>query len=648
MSAQRIPTAGPSRDVESEAKWRAIFGLSPIILCITGLEDGRIREVNETFLEVTGYTREEILGRTVTEMGLWLDLEQRERGMKSLRAGTPVRGVETKFRMKNGEERVTVLAADVVMVDGQPCILSALTDITDRKRAEEALRESERRFLVAFHANPLPMSITSLDDQRHLEVNEAAVRHSGFTREEMLGRTKAELGFWAAPEERERMLALLREHGRVRDFEVTFRSRTGELRHFLANSEVIMFGGEPAVLSVSLDITERKRIEAERQAEREAAEAAAESLRAAERAKDAFLAMLGHELRNPLGTITNAVAVLDKLGGSDTGRNLVAVIGRQTGHLARLVDDLLDVARLSSGKFELRVERVNVLELARESIEARTRAGVACGHSMELLGEAVYVDGDRTRLAQVLDNLVDNAIKYTPPGGSVRITTERSGEAAVLRVRDSGIGMAPELVPFVFDLFTQAPQTLERSHGGLGLGLALVKRLVELHGGMVAASSAGIGKGSEFTITLPAASGESLPAAGLSDRARADGKPGRCRVLVVEDSADARLGLQLLLEQSGHTVETAVDGQDGLAKLGGFHPDVALIDVGLPGMDGYELARMARSQPETRDIKLIAITGYGQAADKRRALDAGFDLHLAKPVDPLALQELLSGLGRDG
>jgi PAS domain S-box-containing protein len=648
MPARHVPSSGPARDLESEAKWRAIFGLSPIILCITGLEDGRIREVNETFLEVTGYTREEILGHTVTELGLWLNLEQREQGMKSLLAGTPIRGVETRFRMKNGEERVTVLAADVVMVDGQACILAALTDITDRKRAEEALRESERRFLVAFHANPLPMSITSLHDQRHLEVNEAAVRHSGFTREEMLGRTKAELGFWVSEEQRERMLNLLREHGRLRDFEVTFRNRTGELRQFLANSEVIMFGGEPAVLSVSLDITERSRIEAERQARQEEAEALAESLRAAERAKDAFLAMLGHELRNPLGTITNAVAVLDKVGGSDTSRNLVAVIGRQAGHLARLVDDLLDVARLSSGKIELRLEPLDLHELARQSLEARTRLGGHRGHSVELLGEAVYVEGDRTRLAQVLDNLVDNAIKYTPPGGRVTVATERSGEAAVLRVRDSGIGMVPELVPCVFDFFTQAPQTLERSHGGLGLGLALVKRLVELHGGSVSASSAGIGMGSEFTITLPAASEPTPRAVGPATGVRVGGKPLACRVLVVEDSADARLGLQLLLQQSGHSVETAANGQDGLAKLRRFRPDVALIDVGLPGMDGYELARMARSQPETRDIRLIAITGYGQAADKRRALDAGFDLHLAKPVDPLALQELLNGIERSG
>ncbi len=523
MTARRVDSAARVKDLESEAKLHAILGLSPTILCITDLADWRIREVNDTFLQTTGYSREEILGRTVTELGLWLDPDQRDQGMRSLRAGRPIHNVEARFRMKNGQERVTVLSADVVMVEGEACILAALIDITDRKRTEEELRER-----------------------------------------------------------------------------------------------------------------------------REEAEALAESLRAADRAKDAFLAMLGHELRNPLGTITNAVAVLDKVGGSEISRTLVAVIGRQAGHLARLVDDLLDVARLTSGKIELRPERVDLRALAAQCLEARARAGGEAEHSVALSGGAVHVHGDPTRLAQVLDNLVDNALKYTSPGGRVEIITELRGDQAVLRVRDSGIGMPAELVPHIFDLFTQAPQSLERSHGGLGLGLALVKRLVELHEGSVSASSAGPGQGSEFTVTLPAvaepADGSFAASGDASAGARAVAKRVGRRVLVVEDSADARLGVQLLLEQAGHVVETAGDGPEGLAKLGQFHPDVALIDVGLPGMDGYELARVARSQPETRDIRLVAITGYGQEEDRQRALAAGFDLHVAKPVNPAVLQDLLTRL----
>ncbi|MEX2221019.1 MAG: ATP-binding protein [Candidatus Rokuibacteriota bacterium] len=621
-------------------KLRAVFGLSPTILCLTGLGDGRVRDANGAFLSTSGYTREEILGRTTFELGLWVDPDQREEGIRQLKAGRTVRNMECRFRVKNGDERVTVLSADIVMFDGEACILSALTDITDRTRAEAALRESERRFMVAFHANPLPMSITSLRDHRHLEVNEAAVRHSGYAREEMLGHTKPELGFWVTVEERERVLNLLHAEGRVRDLEVTFRTRAGEDRQLLVNSEVIAFEGVPAVLSVSLDITERKQHEAQSRERREEAEALAESLRAASRAKDEFLAMLGHELRNPLGTLTNAVAVLERLPDDETMRHVVAIIGRQTGHLARLVDDLLDVSRVSSGKIELQRRPVDLHALARRSLEALAQAGRTERHTVLLEGVTVHVDGDAARLEQVINNLVDNALKYTPGAGRVTIATERADETAVLRVRDSGQGIRTDLLAHVFDLFVQEPQSLDRSRGGLGLGLALVKRLVELHGGSVAVWSAGPGQGSEFTVRLPAvAAPRSEPTEAGADAGSAVTR-GR-RILVVEDSLDARESLRLLLELAGHEVETSEDGPSGLAKLDAFRPEVALIDLGLPGMDGYTVAREMRRRPDARAIRLVAVTGYGQVEDRRRALDAGFDLHVTKPVDASMLDEML-------
>jgi PAS domain S-box-containing protein len=607
-------------------KLRAVFGLSPTILCLTGLNDGRVRDANDAFLSTSGYTREEILGRTPLELGLWVDPAQRDEGIRQLKAGRTVRSMECRFRVKGGEERMTVLSADIVMFDGEACILSALTDITDRTRAEAALRESERRFMVAFHANPLPMSITSLRDHRHLEVNEAAVRHSGYSREEMLGHSKPQLGFWVTAEQRERMLRLLHSEGRARDLEVTFRTRGGEERQLLVNSEVITFEDEPAVLSVSLDITERKQHE--------------ESLRAANRAKDEFLAMLGHELRNPLGTLTNAVAVLERLPGDETLRHVVAIIGRQTGHLARLVDDLLDVARVTAGKIELQRRPVELRALAGRCLDALAQAGRTERHTVVLEGLPVHVDGDAARLEQVLNNLVDNALKYTPASGRVTITTERAGETAVLRVRDTGEGIRTDLLAHVFDLFVQEPQSLARSRGGLGLGLALVKRLVELHGGSVAVWSAGPGQGSEFTVRLPAVA----PSVTEAARPGAGARPAaarRRRVLVVEDGADARQSLRLLLELAGHEVEACEDGPSGLARLRAFQPDVALIDLGLPGMDGYAMAREARGRPETRAIRLVAVTGYGQAEDRRRALAAGFDLHVTKPVDASMLDEVL-------
>ncbi len=615
-----------------DARLRAAFELSPTILAVTGLDDGRIIEVNEAFLRIIGYTRAEVIGRAIPELNLWVDPGQREQGLAVLRAGRPVRNLEARFRTKGGDEVVALASADIIVVDGRACVLTALMDITDRVRAEAALRESEQRFAHAFNANPLPMSITSLRDGRHLDVNEAAVRHSGYTREEMLGRTKPELGFWAATEERDRLLEALRRHGRVRDFEVTFRTKAGDDRHLLVNSEVITYGGEPAVLSVSLDITERKQLETQRETRRAEVETMA-------RAKDEFLAMLGHELRNPLGTITNALGALDRLVADDELRRLTAIIGRQTGHLSRLVDDLLDVARVTSGKIELRPETLDLRALAARCLEALAQAGRTGAHHVVLAGEPVHVHADPARVEQVISNLLDNALKYTPPGGRVGVTVDREGHDAVVRVQDTGEGIRPDLLGRVFDLFVQQPQALDRARGGLGLGLTLVRRLVELHGGSVAVASAGPGRGSEFTVRLPAVDG-----AGVRDgTGAAPGAPSRRqrRVLIVEDNADARESLRLLLELAGHEVEAVGDAPDGLAKVQTFRPHVALIDVGLPGIDGYALARRIRDVPAGRTMRLVALTGYGQAEDRRRAHEAGFDLHVTKPVEPDRLEDLL-------
>ena len=424
-------------------------------------------------------------------------------------------------------------------------------DITDRVRAEAALRESERRFAQLFHANPLPMTIVSMRTHRHLDVNEAAVRHSGYTREEMLGRTKPELGFWVAPEQRDNLLHQLLARGQARDFEVTFRTKAGEARQLLTNSEVITYEGEPAVLSVSVDITERKQLEAQREARREEAESLT-------RTKDEFLAILSHELRNPLGAISNALGVMDRLATSDDLRNVVGIIGRQTARLTRLVDDLLDVARVTSGKIALRLEPVDLYELAGRCVRGLREAGRARDHQVVVKGDPILVDGDPARLEQVVDNLLDNALKYTSPGGEIRLTTERVGSDALLHVRDTGEGIRSELGPRVFDLFVQEPQALDRSRGGLGLGLALVKQLVELHRGSVSVTSRGRGHGSEFTVRLPAA------IAHTEDRPTRPNPPdpvrNRCRrVLIVEDNADAREGLRLLLSYEGHEVETSED-----------------------------------------------------------------------------------------
>jgi PAS domain S-box-containing protein len=615
------------------ARLQAVFELSPTILTVTGLDDGRIIEVNDAFLLATGFSREEVIGRPVPDIAVWVDPGQREAGLTELRAGRSIRNVEARFRSRNGREIIAIANADVVIVDGRPRVLTALIDITDRVRAEAAMRESERRFAQLFHANPLPMTIVSMRTHRHLDVNDAAVRHSGYSRQEMLGRTKPELGFWVASGQRDDLLKQLLATGHARDFEVTFRTKTGEERQLLTNSEVITYEGEPAVLSVSVDITERKQLETQREARR----AEAESLT---KAKDEFLAILSHELRNPLGAIANALGVLDRLATTQELRKVVGIVDRQTTRLTRLVDDLLDVARVTSGKIALRLEPVDLRELAERCARGFRDAGRAREHRLEVEGDSVLVHGDLARLEQVVNNLLDNALKYTSAGGEIRLTTERAGGDAILRVRDTGEGIRSELGARVFDLFVQEPQALDRSRGGLGLGLALVKQLVELHGGTVAMTSLGRGHGSEFVVRLPAII---VRAANEPTAAPPSPAPGRRRrVLIVEDNADAREGLRLLLTYAGHEVETSEDASGGLEKLKSFQPEIALIDIGLPGVDGYALARMARQAPEARATYLVALTGYGQAEDRQKALAAGFDTHMTKPVDPVKLCTFLT------
>jgi CheY-like chemotaxis protein/nitrogen-specific signal transduction histidine kinase len=385
------------------------------------------------------------------------------------------------------------------------------------------------------------------------------------------------------------------------------------------------------VLSVSHDITERKQADAERESRREEAESHS-------RSKDEFLAMLGHELRNPLGTITNTLAVLDRMVGDPDTRRLLDIIGRQTSHLGRLVDDLLDVARVTSGKIDLRLRPLDLRALAQGCVDALVQAGRTPAHQVTVEGPAVHVSGDPARLEQVISNLLDNAVKYTPAGGKVTVVLEAVDGDAVLRVRDTGEGIRPELLERIFDLFVQEPQALDRTRGGLGLGLTLVRRLVELHGGSVAAQSAGAGRGSEFSIRLPA----TAPPVASGTGAPPSPGPGRRRVLVVEDNEDARESLTLLLRLGGHEVYAAANAEETLARVGSIRPDVMLIDVGLPGMDGYDLARSLRARPEGREIGLVALTGYGQAEDQRRARVAGFDLHLTKPVDPGRLAQVLA------
>ncbi|HMB37130.1 MAG TPA: MASE1 domain-containing protein [Methylomirabilota bacterium] len=377
-------------------------------------------------------------------------------------------------------------------------------------------------------------------------------------------------------------------------------------------------------------------------AQAQAAQAEAET---ANRLKDEFLAMLGHELRNPLGAISNAVHILDRVddvrGPSATQAR--EIISRQVQHLSGLIDDLLDVGRVMTGKIRLNRGPLDLFQAVERSLHTLSAAGKTHDHTIRLNGESVWVDGDVTRIEQVALNLLENALRYTPPGGAISIDASQQGERAVLRVEDSGAGIHPDLLPRIFDLFVQGERGADRSHGGLGIGLTLVKRLAELHGGTIEAVSAGPGMGSVFTLTLPALS-MPLPASAPAPSAAV---PAR-RVAIIEDNVDSRETLRVLFEMYGHEVHEAGDGPSGVELVLRVQPDAAFVDVGLPGFDGYEVARRIRAAPNGRRVQLIAVTGYGLPADQAQARQAGFNHHVVKPVHPNQVNSLLRDPGAGG
>jgi len=357
----------------------------------------------------------------------------------------------------------------------------------------------------------------------------------------------------------------------------------------------------------------------------------------------AFLAMVGHELRNSVSAVRNAV-VSARLDSGRCERALDIAL-RQTEQLDRLVDDLLDIPLIAQGRVRLNRQRVCLTEVIEHAVEATRFLVEDRGHTLTVSPPAdrVRVDGDPLRLEQIVVNLVSNAAKYTDRGGRIELFVERHGAEAMLRVRDSGIGIPPDVLPRIFDCFVQGERTPEHVQGGLGIGLAVVRSLVALHGGRIEARSEGLGKGAEFVVHLAAvptaASGELAPAGSFRDGTRAE---GCLRVLVVEDNPDVAESLMMLLGVFGHDVRVARDGPTALRLACADVPELMLVDIGLPGMDGCEMARRARRTPELREVELVAITGYGSDEDRRRTLGAGFDHHLTKPVDPAALRKLLA------
>jgi signal transduction histidine kinase/ActR/RegA family two-component response regulator len=419
---------------------------------------------------------------------------------------------------------------------------------------------------------------------------------------------------------------------------VALARRVNEPLAALAGMAKALSTGTPAEPPEQLRVREIAETSEALAAAAHAVRAREKSLRDADRAKDEFVAMLSHELRNPLGALAAAAQVLQKVGAQEgAAADAGDVVGRQVEHMTRMVEDLLDVSRVTRGKVSLARQPFDFTELVDDTVAEMRAAGRLAGHEVRLDLAPVWVRADEARVAQIVSNLVGNAVKYTPIGGQVAVSLRRDHDSAVLRVRDSGIGMTPELAGRVFDLFVQGERTLDRGPGGLGIGLTLVRHLAELQGGKAFAASAGPGQGSIFTVTLPATE----PQPELRAAQKAPPERRRHRIVLIEDNEDARRTLAAALTLEGHQVHEAADGITGIAALARVNPDVAVVDIGLPGVDGYKVAETLRATPEHDAMVLIALTGYGQPDSLRRAREAGFDEYVTKPIAPERLVRLM-------
>ncbi len=513
-------------------------------------------------------------------------------------------------------------------------VLLAIEDNTDHRRAEAAVQHSETRYRRLFETAKDGILILNAETGTVMDANPFMTTLLGYSHEEFVGKELWEIGLFPDIEESRAAYRKLQEKGYVRYEHLPLESASGKKVEVEFVSNVYAENDHQVVQCNIRDITERSRLQ--RQTQEQAA-----VLADMDRRKDEFLAMLGHELRNPLSPILHAALLLrlhndrNRVAGIENPilKQSTDIIERQVGQLAHLVDELLEVSRITTGRIQLHQESLALGVVVNHAVATVRSLIHQRKHelTLSLPTQAIWLHADAARLEQVVVNLLTNAAKYTDPGGHVWVTLQQEGAEAVLRVRDTGVGIAPEILPRIFDLFTQAKQSLDRSQGGLGIGLALVQRLVELHGGTVEATST-VGQGSEFAVRLPVVS---LPARRPLSSATERDQSSRpsLRVLVVDDNVDTAATLAMLVRESGHDVRIAYDGSSVLEAALDFRPDVILLDIGLPGLNGYEVGKQIRQQPALQNTVLVALTGYGQENDRQSSQEAGFDHHLVKPGD---------------
>ncbi len=617
--------------------------------------DGIIQNWNAAAERLFGYSSQQAVGRHISLIIPPERIAEEDLIISRLKAGERIDHFETERRRADGTLLLVSLTISPVRDDTGTVVGASkiVRDVTRQRQAELRERQllaeaaaANAKFEAFFEQGAVFAGIIQVDGII-LEVNRLSWEGCGYAREQVVGMPFWD-GPWWAPSPAS--VAQIKAGSAQAAAGQTFRA---ELAYFVAD------GGErvaDVIIQPILDenrrvlflaptwtnITDRKRLE-------DNLRALASDLSEADRRKNEFLAMLAHELRNPLAPISNAVHAL-RLGATSAAavQSASDMLERQVGQMARLVDDLLDVSRITRGTIELRPERVELSPVVTQAVDAARPAFRSLNHELTvaLPEQPIYLMVDPARLAQVVGNLLNNANKFTDRDGRVWLTVERAGSQAVVRVRDNGIGIAPDQLPRLFDIFTQVDTSLERSRDGLGIGLTLVKTLVEAQGGSVEAHSEGLGRGSEFVVRMPIA--PETPMKPVSATATAPAPAARRRILIVDDNRDGAESLAMLLSIAGHEPHVAFDGQAGIDAAERLLPDAVLLDIGLPGLNGYEVCRRIRQEPWGRELMLIALTGWGQDEDRARSKEAGFDRHLVKPVDPAGLMTLLASIPSRG
>jgi PAS domain S-box-containing protein len=623
---------------EAQARLAAIVESSQDVIVSKTL-GGIIRTWNTAAERLFGYTAEEAVGQSITLIIPPDRLDEEKEILARLSRGERIEHYETVRRAKDG--RLIDLSLTISPTrDAEGQIIGAskiARDITERRRAEEA---QARLAAIVESSHDAIISKTLGGIIRTW--NTAAERLFGYTAEEAVGQSITLIIPPDRLDEEKEILARLSRGERIEHYETIRRAKDGRLIDLsltispLRNAQGHIIGAS----KIARDITERKRTD---NALREAMEA----LRKADRRKDEFLALLAHELRNPLAPLRNGLQVMRLAKDPDVMDKSMNIMERQLSHMVRLIDDLLDISRISLNKMELRRSSVLLAEVINSAVETARPAIQEAGHALtvSLPPEPVHLDADLTRLAQVFANLLNNSARYTERRGQIWVTATREGDQVTVAVRDTGIGIPASALSSIFEMFSQGGRALERDAGGLGIGLALVKGLVEMHGGTVQAESPGEGQGSTFTIRLPVLEDRAEQSAGRVDEGP-DAAEAKRRILVVDDNEDSAVSLEMMLQLLGNEVRSAHDGSRAVELAEQFRPQVILMDIGMPRLNGYEATRRIREQPWGRDMVIITLSGWGQEGDRAKSREAGCDGHLVKPVELSELEKLLDELGR--